>query len=326
MKISQPVPGLRLITLPLPFEMEHVNVGLVTLNDGYMLIDAGLNGERSFRLLTEALEAVDVKWTDVRIVFATHIHPDHFGGAPRAVAESGAQLLMHHAEFEFLNAIVGQYSPWMDVAFTEGGVPREVWDTIRTSVGGMRRALTEHAPDRLLDGGETIPTAIGDAVAVATPGHSAGHLCLYWAGARLLYAGDHLIQNITPNIAWMPGRDMLGTYLDSLDVVDRLDVNLVVSSHGEPFGQHHDWISATRRHHRERCDAILRHISAAPRTAYDLIPLLWEKNFSSFQLYFALFEVMAHLEYMRRRGEVGFEDSSGPRQWFSESRSRAVVS
>lgn len=314
--IQEPVPGLRLIRLPLPFELEHVNVGLVSLDTGYMLIDTGMAGHKSFEALHSALEECGVAWPDIRVVLATHIHPDHVGGMPRVLEVSGAKLYMHRAELAYLNSILAGETPWVDAAFVAGGVPRQGWDRIRTSLTGMRGALPTVKPDWLLEGGEEIPTFLGPARVVPTPGHSAGHICLYWPAAKLLYAGDHMIETITPNIAWMPGRDMLGEFLDSLSAVEALDVGCVVSSHGSPFRRHRDWIAATRRHHEERCEEILRHLAAEPRTAAELVPAVWNKDFSSFHFYFALFEVLAHLEHMERSRRVSFEtDDNGGKRW-----------
>jgi glyoxylase-like metal-dependent hydrolase (beta-lactamase superfamily II) len=302
--VLAPSEGIRLIRLPLPFELEHVNIGLARLDDGYMLIDTGMGSDRSFDALSSALDGLGVQWPEIRVVLATHIHPDHIGCAPRVIAASGAKLWLHKAEFAYLNSVLAGESVWLDTAFTEGGIPREQWDRIRESLRGMRGSLSAIHPDRLLAGGEEIATALGPAVVVPTPGHSAGHICLYWPDARLLYAGDHMIRDITPNISWMPGRDMLGEYLDSLAAVEKLDVDLVLSSHGEPFSGHRQWIAATREHHRERCDEILRAFESGRRTAYEIVPAIWDRDLSPFHFYFAFFEVMAHLEYMRRRGEI----------------------
>lgn len=311
-KISEPAPGVRLITLPLPFELEHVNVGLVKLANGYLLIDTGM----TFAPLSAALDEAGVRWPEIKTVLATHIHPDHIASAPQIIEASRAKLLMHRAEFDYLARILEGNTRWIEQAFTEGGVPRTAWDAIRVAVGSMRNALSSIHPDRFVQNGDSIATALGPAIVVETPGHSPGHVCLYWSARRLLYAGDHMIQTITPNIAWMPGRDMLGEYLDSLDRIAALDIDLVVSSHGPPFSNPRDWIVATRQHHEERCAAILSHLASGPRSAYELIPVLWDRDFSSFHLYFALFEVLAHLEYLCRRGRIAFETADGARRWF----------
>jgi hypothetical protein len=106
--------------------------------------------------------------------------------------------------------------------------------------------------------------------------------------------------------------------MKSLSTVEALDVDLVISSHGSPFRNHAEWIAATRKHHQDRCHEILRHLTERPRTAAELVPAVWNKDFSSFHFYFALFEVLAHLEYMCRSGRVSFEtDDEGARHWRS---------
>jgi glyoxylase-like metal-dependent hydrolase (beta-lactamase superfamily II) len=315
--IREVAPGFWVIRLPLPFELEHVNVGLVHTRDGYLLIDTGMSGTRTVEAMESALRELGVRWPQIRAVVATHIHPDHIGAVPRVLYESRAALLLHQAEFAYLNNILEGETHWVDAAFVAGGVPRGDWDRIRKSLVGMRGALPQLKPDRLLRGGEEIPTSLGKAQVVNTPGHSAGHICLYWPERLILFAGDHMIEKITPNIAWMPGRDMLGEFLDSLTVVENLHVDLVVSSHGDPFGQHCDWIAATRKHHEARCSEILAHLDKIPRTASELVPALWNRDFSSFHFYFALFEVLAHLEHMERQGSVRFTTAqNGGKRWF----------
>lgn len=315
--IREITPGFWIIRLPLPFELEHVNVGLVRTREGYLLIDTGMAGTRTVEAFEDALRQLGVRWPQIRTVVATHIHPDHIGLVPWVLYETRAALLIHQAEFDYLNSILAGEAHWVDAAFVAGGVPRANWDRIRKSLLGMRGALPVLKPDRLLRGGEDLATSLGRAQVVNTPGHSSGHICLYWPERLILFAGDHMIEKITPNIAWMPDRDMLGEFLDSLTVVEKLHVNLVVSSHGDPFGRHCDWVAATRKHHESRCSEIRAHLDKTPRTASELVPVLWERDFSSFHFYFALFEVLAHLEYMERRGTVRFSVADdGAKRWF----------
>ena len=80
----------------------------------------------------------------------------------------------------------------------------------------------------LYSGGEEIPTAIGPLEVLWTSGHSPGHVCLYSRERKLLFSGDQILENITPNIAWHPGRDMLGDFLESLRRLADLEVDLIL--------------------------------------------------------------------------------------------------
>jgi hypothetical protein len=125
-----------------------------------------------------------------------------------------------------------------------------------------------------------------------------------------------MLETITPNIAWMPDRDMLAEYLSSLEIVKPLEIDTVIPSHGKPFGEHRDWIVATNKHHDERCNQILAGLEGGAKTAHELVPSVWEREFSPFHYHFAVFEVLAHLEHMRRKGQISLaETPDGAYHW-----------
>jgi hypothetical protein len=45
---------------------------------------------------------------------------------------------------------------------------------------------------------------------------------------------------------------------------------------------------------------------------------VWAKKLSPFHQHFAVFEILAHLEYMQRRGRVSAHDNGGPIAWRAE--------
>lgn len=66
--------------------------------------------------------------------------------------------------------------------------------------------------------------------AIHTPGHRFDHLCFLLAGARILFAGDH-ISGITTNVISPPDGDMLD-YLNSLRRLQTFDIAEIVPAHG----------------------------------------------------------------------------------------------
>jgi len=293
------------ITLPVPWDLKSVNVHLVELDEGFMLIDSGVATEECFHVLEAALLERGVKWTEVRTLLLTHYHPDHIGLSWKILELSGARLVMHRADVAYLEELARVNGvPWYADAMRIGGVPAELAAGMEDALRGNRPAFRTHHPQLTLDGGETLPIRGGALEVVWTPGHTPGHVCLYWPEQRTLISGDHVLQKITPNISWHPERDMLASYLASLQLLMPYEIDVVLPSHGTRFEGHRAVITSTAEHHEERCAAILKHVGRAPMTAHELVLELWKRGLSAFHHNFAVFEILAHLEYMSRRGQV----------------------
>ncbi len=313
-------PGVFTISLPLPWEMDSVNVHLVELDQGYLLVDSGIATEECFDTLEASLKAGiagrSVAWSDIRMLCLTHYHPDHSGLCSKILELSGARLLMHRVEAEYLAEVArDNRPPFYEQALLHAGVPEEMKARIERAMRDVRRNFRRYEPDWILEGGEQIPIRGGTLEAVWTPGHSPGHLCLYSPEHRYLISGDHLLQFITPNIAWHPDQDMLALYLASLERLRSLDVDLILPSHGEPFRGHAQRIGEIAEHHAARCLEIRRRISEEPLTAHELVERMWQPKLSAFHHHFAVFEILAHLDHLERRGQVEAHIRNDAQYW-----------
>lgn len=68
--------------------------------------------------------------------------------------------------------------------------------------------------------------------AFCTPGHTPGHMVLYLPEQQLLFSGDHVLFDISPNItSWPEVEDSLGDYLESLKRLRNLPVQAVFPAH-----------------------------------------------------------------------------------------------
>jgi glyoxylase-like metal-dependent hydrolase (beta-lactamase superfamily II) len=300
------LPGVHLIELPLPLSLGSINVYLVRLVDGYLLIDCGMDTDACFQALARGMEAAGAGWSDISEILLTHVHPDHMGLAPRLLELTGARLSMHAHDAAYLQTLIQteRYLAWADGVMREAGVPEEIIAEIRGSSNEIHKHFHNLTPDRVLQGGERIATAVEELEVLWTPGHSPGHVCLYGRERRVLFAGDQILEQISPNIGWLPDRDPLGEFLDSLRELERLDVELILPSHGAPFCSHREWIRKTIAHHAERCARILALLDGASRSGAEVVNELWERTLIPFHYRFAVFEVLAHLEYMERQGKV----------------------
>ncbi len=229
----KPAPGVTTISLPMPWELESVNVHLIELDEGFLLVDSGIATEECFEALEGALQQHHIQWRDIRMLCLTHLHPDHIGLSWKILELSGARLLMHRAEAEYLALVARETrAPFFKQAMLASGVPEEMQKRMDHALRDVRRHFREHKPDWLLEGGERIPVRGGTLEAVWTPGHSPGTCACIRPSIAILFPATIFLQFITPNIGWHPGSDMLAQYLESLERLEPFDVNLVIPSHG----------------------------------------------------------------------------------------------
>src|SRR5206468_1472807 len=121
--------------------------------------------------------------------------------------------------------------PWPGVphvhAWAISGVPDSVitqaYEPRRGQPLGVDRFVE---PDRDLVPGTEVETDLGRWQVYETPGHAPSHVCLHQPDRRLLVSGDHLLGRISLYYDFGYTPDPAGEYLESLDVVDRLDSDL----------------------------------------------------------------------------------------------------
>ncbi|MFW6217279.1 MAG: MBL fold metallo-hydrolase, partial [Desulfohalobiaceae bacterium] len=156
-----------------------------------------------------------------------------------------------------------------------------------------------------------------------TPGHSKGHVCFYAEKTGLLFAGDTLLQEITPNISqWLPGNNPLQDFLQSLQRLQNLDVSLVLPGHRRLFSEHRTRIQELQRHHQKRLQEVQTLVCERPGTALDIASrMTWDLDTQSWdefplaQQWFATGEALAHLSYLESKGKARKDVVYGQEIW-----------
>src|SRR3954465_2175234 len=72
-------PGVRWLRMPLPFQLDHINLWLLEAEEGWTIVDTGI-GNAATRELWEAVFS-EIKKPKIKRVLLTHYHPDHAGNA-----------------------------------------------------------------------------------------------------------------------------------------------------------------------------------------------------------------------------------------------------
>jgi len=317
--VKEVFPDFFQLRIPLPIPaLEHLNSYVIRTEDQYILIDTGMSSDKAFQELSRQLTEIGANPKNLAEIFVTHFHIDHVGLVPHLRRLSGARLTVSAKTAEAVQLVKQNYeSYWknlMNMYKVAGVPPQLVEQMLKATPGYLYQAVYEELSrsSRALEDGERI--SIGEYVfqAVWTPGHSPGHICFYEPSRRLLIAGDHLLPTITPHVTqWGEESDALIDYLDSLEKVGKLDVDVVLPAHEELFKNHRRRISELQEHHRTRATEMLHEIQRRELTAYQIASRVpWDIEYTSwdrfpfFQKFLAVGETLAHLRFLEKQGRV----------------------
>lgn len=319
--------GLWCIPVPIAFQPTHFTLCYaIALDEGLAVIDPGWDTDEAWNALAHGIRAIGFDVQDIRVALVTHSHRDHYGQTGLLRSRFGSRIALHPAEADVIVRRYGDPAAWrreLELVARRQGIPHERVREILASNHTPTDQLWKGAPDILVDGDWQLPTATGVLRAIWTPGHSPGHLCFFHEGYRMLFAGDHLLPKISPNISVRCATDEnpLKDFLGSLARLADFDVTEVLPGHEARFRGHMARVDALADHHERRCREIEAALARRPgSTCWDVnSELTWRSawsEFSSFEHRASLGETLAHLEYLRgSRRVMRSQNSAGAMQW-----------
>ena len=301
--LTEVAPGVHELRLPIPFEDGHVNVFLLPVDGAVDLIDCGMNASESLDLLRMAIRRVAGDGARLGSLLVTHIHPDHYGAAGVVTHEWGAQLYLHrlevplvHPRYLALDALVAEVHRYL----LANGVPEADAEVMQNASRSFAKSVTTAPAAIPLDGAETLEFGGRRLRVEWTPGHSPGHICLFDPEAGILFAGDELLPEDTPNIGLHPQStpNPLADFLTSLARLAELEPSLVLPAHGRPFEDAGKRVAELTKFHEKRKDRILALLGDQTLSAWDIALGLWGHRSHHWEQRLALQEALAHLQAM----------------------------
>lgn len=319
-EVTEIAPGILWARIALPYAPGHVNSYLIEDVDGWVAVDAGLDDEPTRatwdRILSEALGG-----RPLTRVLITHWHSDHMGLGGWLCERFGAQLLM--SECEYLHGVVRKFTP-QDVKdeiqrrffLAHGLDPTTTEEWVAT--GHHYLEMPHPVPrtfKRLMDG-DSLQIGGRHFQVLTAAGHSPEAVMLFCPDDKLFLCADQIISRTVTNIAvqaFEPDGDPLGVYLRSLDRLERTlpGDTLLLPGHEGVYRGMPQRIAELKRHFAARCATIVAACRDVPRTAGDLLPVLFRKPLGSTWVGFIVSDLVSHLNHMARQGTLSLirEDS-----------------
>jgi glyoxylase-like metal-dependent hydrolase (beta-lactamase superfamily II) len=303
-------PGVRWLSMPLPFQLDHINLWLLDEDDGVTVVDTGIGNDETRALWQKILTG------RVGRVILTHYHPDHAGNADWLCRRDGAQMWTTQGEYLTAHAVrsssAGYTADAVLSVFRANGLDAERLTGMAAMRGNNRYAQLvpefPHVYRRIIEG-DRLRIGGNDWLAIIGHGHAPEHLSLYCSELNTVIAGDMLLSTISTNVSvWSidPEGDPLRLFLDSIARYRELPADvLVLPSHGKPFRGAHVRVAELERHHREKLEVLSAALRGRPQSAGEVLGVLFPKRkLDLHQTFFAMGEAIAHLHYLYYAGRA----------------------
>jgi glyoxylase-like metal-dependent hydrolase (beta-lactamase superfamily II) len=194
------------------FARTYPSANMVLLRGRHpVLFDTGFGSD--IAVTDQLLRDVGLAPDDLTLVVNSHYHGDHSGGNHGFQQRYGLPIAAHATEARLINARDPRAcsAEWLDQPIEAYTVGRELEDGEEIDLGERRLRV------------------------VHTPGHSAGHLCLYAPAEGVLLAGDAVHAD---DVAWInlftEGAAPLEWAMASLRRLAALEAHWMCSGHGPP--------------------------------------------------------------------------------------------
>lgn len=287
--------------------LKEVNCYFIKGHERDLLIDTGFRRDECYEVLTKGLD--EIGWDPERLDVAfTHLHSDHSGLAADITGEN-SQIFISDTDFDMLKSVLNgdNRKAMYDRFITEGFEPEMVVRIQNTNPAAKATLLrVDERFTCIWDGRKYY---VGDYViqAISVPGHSPGNMMYWIESEKLMFTGDHVLFDITPNItAYAMMKDALGDYLASLEKAAKYPVKIALPGHRKS-GDYHARIEALLEHHKRRLNEAEDIVRQFPgMSAYEITGYMkWKihaKNWDDFpetQRWYAVGECLSHLDHLR---------------------------
>ena len=258
---------------PGPFTFRGTGVYILGAGEQVAVIDPGPNLPQHVEALKQALGSRTISH-----ILVTHTHRDHSPAAAALKAWSGSKTY---------------------------GVPLAPGP--ESPGEGMVDEAHDHdfTPDVLVHDGMRISGDGFELACLATPGHTANHICYAMDEERALFSGDHVMGWSTSVIA-PPDGDM-GAYLASLEKLRARDELIFYPTHGSPISHPQVWVGQLIAHRRIREEQIRAALARRALSVAELVKLLYPDIAPALSPAAAQ-QTLAHLQLMQSRGEAASND------------------
>lgn len=317
-ELTDVLPGLFWVRLPMPTIPNHVNCWLLDNGPGWTLVDCGMDTDDIFEIWDKLWKGL-LRARPLQNLTFTHAHLDHFGFASYLVKESKCTVRLPLAEWlsgwkMWHEREEGPDEPFAAFLKRNGASDEDAAKIIEAQRKSKYLGLRPPREFIRIRDGDVVTMGQRAWRVITTGGHSVEHALFHCEQDNILIAGDQILSHMTPSVivsSAQPGANPMQEFLDSLTRLEALpEDTLVLPSHGLPFRALHTRLAQLREHHLARLDDVASGISGKTNAfaiAQDVFPRVLYANPRQ-----AFGEALAHLNMLASLGRLTRDvDASG---------------
>jgi glyoxylase-like metal-dependent hydrolase (beta-lactamase superfamily II) len=301
------------LELPTPFDVGPVNAYLF-VEPEMVLVDTGVNSAENWTALQAGLAQHELTVADLQRIIITHPHIDHCGQAARLVAESEADIWIADMGLDWL---VHPQAKWQariayyrDHFLPEVGMAPELIQMSMTYLEHTAASAVPVPRERI------VTFQVGDSLSLGgvpwqvlhMPGHASTQTCFYQPDTRQFLSADMLLTKTPTPVVERPSDGQnripaLPIFLQSLDVVHSLQIDVVYPGHGQPFGDHRLVVQRQKERITQRKAQTLSLITQGHHTPVELVDIMY----ASYPLQFrfaGLWMLVGYLDLLKAEAAI----------------------
>jgi glyoxylase-like metal-dependent hydrolase (beta-lactamase superfamily II) len=316
---------LKMIRPPSSYWPESANVYVFKDDDGISLFDVGCGSMASVERLFSVLKVLGWESKPVKKIILSHAHPDHMGAMEMLLSEVLPECIFLHENDLPYALDPERLMHSFDIALCKKHFNALYGGDQKTSKGpefdlipyfqALDCSMCRAEPDKTVAEGDVIRVGEHHFEVFHTPGHAPGHISLYDRNKRILVAGDI----VGEMVAWYtPSSGGASGYLESLEKIEGLDIDLILPSHGDMITDSRKGIQEIKDKILEKDRIIMEALQTGEKTFDELISLLFKTPQTQFFPGTPI--LISHLQKLKSAKKVKEERHSSKTFYAIESR------
>lgn len=307
----------------MPYPLKENNAYLTETDDGWAVIDLGIDVRETRLLWEEAVKKAGITFGSITKIVVTHCHPDHLGAAAWMQKMTGAPVFMSGPALGYLSSYLRLEG---DKYSTHDRAIRAI--TARYDFGEEKTARVTKdwcdnvlplfpPPERVevLAENDEIVLDGGAYRAKVFAGHTDGQIVLWCKDDRTLISGDIFVEKGYLHFSDWPhsrAEQPLNELLSSLDAIEEMDPAIIYPGHGRPLSAYSPVFDRLRQRHARLLDVVEGLVSEpiTPGRLYQKVFPIADTDYIQYQR-MILGETIGYLDFLVTQGRIGVREEEG---------------